>query len=153
MEISFVSKTERAYLLIFSLLISMLSLSNIISVFANKVINPPPFEIYDMSRPSLFPAFRILSLFVPVLVYRGQRYFASAAFTLLVLFPAYCEFIRVYQLLGRDYDLLHTHSSLELLFLIANPLDYLNFFLCHILLVWLTTLVVRSYTKALDVVS
>jgi hypothetical protein len=68
----------------------------------------------------------------------------------VALLPAYLEFAWNYRALI-DNHLLYTegYTSLTLLLMIANPLDYLTFALGNLLLVWLCALVIRGF--ALDV--
>lgn len=142
----FISKTERMYLTLFAFFISAASLANIATVVLHAKYDPPPFEIYDMSRASAIPMGRLLALFLPPFIFWGKRYFAAVVYTLLVLLPFAYELGQAYYFFFHNSDSLREFSFLEVLFMIANPIDYLTFFLANILFIWLCSAVVRSFT-------
>jgi len=143
---NFLSTTERVYLDIFGIAISSLNLTNILIVWLEKASNPPPFGIYDIARASLFPTGRFLSVFVFLFLLFAKRYFFSLGWVVLCLAPPLYQFIVAYQVIYYDVDLLYKTPAFALIRMIANPLDYLSFFLLIALLVWLVSVIVRSFT-------
>lgn len=141
-----ISKTERAYLVSASVVIAILSVVNIVTAVVTPILYPPPFVIYDMSRASLFPLFRLLIIFVPLFLFWGKRFFIPLTYTLVALLPAYLEFFRDYQALIADFESYETYNSIRILLMIANPLDYTTFVLSNMILIWLATIVIRSFT-------
>ena len=141
-----ITRTERAYLVLFGGFISLMNATNLLIVILEKVYNPPPFGIYDMARASQFPAGRFLSLFIVAFVVFGKRYIVALTYTLLCLMPFTYEFAKAYQFIYYDIDFVNQTPTLAILRMIANPLDYLGFLLLILLFLWVTTVVVRSFT-------
>jgi hypothetical protein len=141
-----ITKTERVYLILFSGFISLVNSLNLLIVLLEKVYNPPPFEVYVFERASQFPVGRFLSFFILAFVVFGRRHIAALAWTLLCLLPFTYEFAKAYQFIYYDIDFTNQTPALAVFRMIANPLDYLGFLLLILLFVWLTTVVVRSYT-------
>ena len=141
-----ITRTERAYLVLFGGFISLMNATNLLIVILEKVYNPPPFGIYDMARASQFPTGRFLSLFIVAFVVFGKRYIVALTYTLLCLMPFTYEFAKAYQFIYYDIDFVNQTPTLAILRMIANPLDYLGFLLLILLFLWVTTVVVRSFT-------
>ncbi len=143
---NFLSKTERAYLVSVAAFTSLLCIVNFSIKVIHPILYPLPFGIYDMSRASLFPLFHLLLIPLPLLLFRGRRFIVPGVFILVTLVPAYMEFGRGYSALLSNRGSLQGHRSLELLLMIANPLDYAIFVLGNILCVWICSIIIRSFT-------
>ena len=142
----FISRTERVYLVLLGAAISIVNIINLLVVLLDKVYNPPPFGIYDMARASLYPTGRFLSIFIVLFLLFAKRYLVSLGWTTLCLLPFLYEFISAYRIIYHDVDFLYKTPALQIVRMVANPLDYLTFILLVILFVWLASAVVRSFT-------
>jgi hypothetical protein len=142
----FISKTERVYLVLFGGAISLVNATNLLIVWLEKIYNPPPFGIYEISRASQYPTGRLLSMFIVVILVFAKRYFVSLGWTTLCLIPFLYQFVTAYRVIYHEGDFLYRTPGLQVLSMIANPLDYLAFFMLVMLFVWLVSVVVRSYT-------
>ncbi len=145
-----ISKTEKAYLVIFACVVSILSLCNIAIVSLYPVFYPPSFGIYDMARSSFFDLFRFLIILIPLFLLRSKRFFAVTIYTVIALVPAYVQFAWAYEAITNQWESFNNYSSLRILWLIANPLDYVTFIFCNILLIWFFTVVVRGFTAQME---
>ena len=143
-----VSKTEKTYLAICACFVSLLSLCNIAVVMIYPILYPPPFEIYEMARSSLFPPFRFLILFIPFTLVWPRRFFLPTLYTLIALLPAYIEFVWKYHALTANYEYFKDDSALRILLLIANPGDYITFVLSNLIFLWIGSIFVRNFTIA-----
>jgi hypothetical protein len=139
------SKTERANLLILAALVSAVSLANILAVSLNKETNPLPYGMYDMARASVMPFGRLLSIFIFPFVLFSRKYIVSLVFTAFCFLPFIREFIASYVAIIVDREIYLNYSVLRLLYLIANPLDYLTTFLIITLIHWQLSIIVRRY--------
>ncbi len=142
----YISKTERVYILLLGLTISIVSAVNMLAVYVEQVSHPDPFVIYDISRADQYPLGRFLSIFITLFLYFGTRYFVSLGWTVLCLTPFVYELSQRYHAIYNYPDLLYKTPGLQILKMIANPLDYLAVFLMTFLLGWLVTVIVRSFT-------
>lgn len=140
-----VSKTERANILILGAFVSGVNLANMLTVWLHEAYNPPPFAIYDISRQSLFPAGRFLSIFIFVFILFARKYVASLLWSIFCLAPFLYEFIWTYHFFYHNWVDLLQRPALEVLYLTANPLDYLATFLTIILLFWQLSIVIRPH--------
>ena len=138
-----ISKTERANLLVLSGLISVVSLLNQVLVYWQSTANRLPYGVYDMSRGSLFPFGRLLSTFVFLFVLFSRKYFISIVWSLLCLLIFVREFIAATSAINTDRDYYLSKPALQLLYLVANPLDYLTTFFLLILVLWQLSVVIR----------
>ena len=111
-----------------------------------SILYPPPFGIYDMAGASLFNLFQLLLIPFPLLLFRASRFIVAGVFLVFTLVPGYMEFGRGYSALLSNFGSLKGLSSLELLRMIANPLDYAIFILGNILCIWICSIVIRSST-------
>ena len=143
-----ISKIEKAHLLLMSTVLAILSLLNQLVVLNQpKPSASAGFEIFEMARASLFPWFRILMVFCPFFILQAKRYLIAAIYCLIALIPAFLEFSRNLGALPVDGYLYRELNSLSILWLVANPIDYLTFIFGNILLFWLVSCVLRSYIK------
>jgi hypothetical protein len=138
-----ISKTERANILVLSGLISVVSLLNQAHVYWQSVTNQLPEGIYDNHPASLFPFGRLLSIFVFLFVLFSRKYFISLVWSLLCLLIFVREFIAATDAINTDLYCYLSKSALQLLYLIANPLDYLTTGLLLILVLWQLSVVIR----------
>jgi hypothetical protein len=138
-----ISKTERANILVLSGLISVVSLLNQALVYWQSVANPLPVGIYDNHPASRFPFGRLLSIFVFLFVLFSRKYFISLVWSLLCLLIFVREFIAATDAINTDLYYYLSKSALQLLYLIANPLDYLTTGLLLILVLWQLSVVIR----------
>ncbi len=142
---SVISKTERVYILILGLIISAVNGANMIVVRWDQM-HTSDLRIYDMAALSFFPFGRFLSLFIVIFLIFSKRYFVALTWTCICFIPFLYQFITAYRMIHNNGDILYTVPAFALIGMIANPLDYLSSFLTIILLIWLLSVVVRSFT-------
>jgi len=142
----FLSKSERVYLVSVAAFTSLLCIANFSFKIIYPILYPLPFELYDMAPASLFNLSQLLLIALPLLLFRASRFIVPGVFIVVALAPAYIQFGRGYSALLSNFESLKGYSSLELLLMIANPLDYATFILSNILGIWICSIVIRSFT-------
>ena len=139
-----VSRTERANILILAGLISLISLTNLL-VVSLYMPESPPFGIYEMARARLFPLGHLLSVFVFLFVLFARKYVFSLLWLLICLLPFAREFIAAYYAIIAEREIYFHKPALSLMWLIANPFDYLAAFLLVTLILWHLSIIIRGY--------
>ena len=139
---------ERANIITLAGLISVVSLADRLVVWLYNLYNPPPFGIYDMARGSAIPFGVILSMFTIVFVVFARKYYLSLVWSLICLPPFLYEFVNAFVVMFVQLpdEFVSRRPALDLLFLVANPLDYLIAGLLFLLALWQVSLIIRGYS-------
>jgi hypothetical protein len=146
------SGTERANLLTFAGFISSLSLFNLLAIAIHGVIHPssPLLEkiVVHPTPASLFPLGHGLAapLFLVVL-FTTRRFVPMLVYSLLSLLPFVVQFARYYHTIYENSDVLFSQPGLNLLYVLANPIDCIVAGLLVFLALWQLSIIVRPYVR------
>lgn len=144
------SRTERANLLVFAGFISALSLIDLFGTTIHDLIHPSNTKIISFHEGPAdhFLLGRLLGVGVFfVVLFTKRRFIPSLICALLSAIPFLVRFGDLYHNLTHDADVLYTRTAFSILFLVANPLDYLIPVLLILLVLWLLSIILRPYVK------
>jgi hypothetical protein len=146
---SLVSRNERASLLVVSGFISLVSITNLLAIEIHKAVHPPAisFAVHG-DLAGYFPIGHLITacLFAVVLFSR-RGYVLSLSWTVLALAPFVADLARAYLAIVHNSDILFTQPGLNLLWIVANPFDYLVTLLLLIFSLWQLSIIVRRYVR------
>ena len=142
-----ISNTTFSRLLVLSGFIGLLGLFAFFGVEIHKVIHPNGPTIRHHDGPaSWLPFGRAISVVLFIVVLSSKRrVWLSLFFSLAAIFPFLFEFTNYYHSLYDEPRILDDRSAFSLLFLMANPLDYLIPVLLITLILWQLSILVSHY--------
>ena len=98
--------------------------------------------------PSYFPIGHLIAVFLFLVILLSRRsYIPSLAWTIFGLLLFIADFSRSYLAILHNPDILYTQTGLNLLWMIANPFDYLVAILLPAFSLWLLSIIVRRYVR------
>ena len=128
-------------------MVSVVGLTDLLIVSLHGYLHPEPSGIYVFADASLFPFGHLLSVVVFWAILFSKRYFLSSLYTLLCVVPFVYEFTRAYRIIYHDSDLRQRTSAIQLIYLVGNPLDFLQPLLLTALVLWQVSIIVRPRVR------
>ena len=141
-----VSRNERASLLVLAGFISLVSITNLLAITIHEAVHPPAISIAVHGLPEYFPIGHLVAAFLfTVVLFSRRSYVLPSSWAVFALAPFVSDFARSYLAIVHNPDILFTQPGLNLLWIIANPFDYLVTVLLLFFSLWQLSIIIRRF--------